>query len=144
MEVYWPRVRVVNHPWRHWPAGVIAPPQRHGQAGFNERDVFSRGGRPAHDRPRVQVDRERDVGEPGPRRHVGEVGDPGPVRRCGAEVPVEQVPGPAAVLRRDGGASLAAADQPSHALLAHQAVHGVLGHAGEAGAGQPRGHLPAP
>ena len=134
----------MDHPGRHRTAGVITTPQRHRQAGFDERDVLRRGGRPADDRPGVEVDRERDVGEPGPGRDVGEVGNPGPVRGGGAEVAVEQIPCAHAVLAGDGGADLAAADQAPHALLAHQPVDGVFRDPGVPGALQPGGHLAAP
>ena len=137
------RIAVVDHSPRHCPAGVITPPQRHGQAGFDKRDVLGHGGRPADDRPREQVDREGDVGEPGPCRAVGEVGDPGPVRCTGAELPVQQITGTLTAAGRDCGADLAAADQPPHALLAHQPVHGVLGRGREAVALKPGRHLAA-
>lgn len=61
-----PCVGVMDHAGRHRPVGVIAPPQGHGQALLDEGDVLGRRGGPAHDRPGVQVDRERDVDEAGP------------------------------------------------------------------------------
>jgi hypothetical protein len=131
----------MNHPLGHRPSGVVAAPQRHRQTGLDERDVLGGRGGPADDRPRVQVDREGHVGEPGPRRHIREVGDPGPVRRAGTELPIEQIPSAPRVLGGDGGAGLAATHQPAHPFLAHQPVYRVLRDTREAVAGQPGGHL---
>jgi hypothetical protein len=50
----------------HRPAGVITTPQRHAEALLHEGYVLGVRGGPADDRAGVEVDRERDVGEPGP------------------------------------------------------------------------------
>jgi hypothetical protein len=60
--------------------GLVPAPDRHLEAGLDERHVFGGRGRPPHHRAGAQVARERDVGEPRPGRHVGEIGDPGAVR----------------------------------------------------------------
>jgi hypothetical protein len=99
---------------------------------------------PTSPRWRGSTGRSRTRDEPGPCRAVGEIGDPGPVRRRGAELPVQQILRPAAVLIGDGGAGSAAADPPPHPFLAHQPIHGVLGDTRVAVAGQPGGHLATP
>jgi hypothetical protein len=144
-----PGVAVMDHSRPHRAAGLVPAPQRHRQAVLDERDVLDRRGRPAHDRPGVQVDGQGDVDETGPRGHVGEIGDPsvvGPRRR---ELPVEQVARASGVgAAGHGRARRAAADQPGHAQLGHQPVHGVRGHRRPALGGhrpvEPGGHLAPP
>src|SRR5665811_2483073 len=66
-------IGVVDHTGQDRPVGVIAPPQGHVQTLLDEGDVLAGRGGPAHDRPGVQVDRERDVDEARPGRYVREV-----------------------------------------------------------------------
>jgi hypothetical protein len=97
-------------PWAR--SGLVPAPQRHRQAVLDERDVFDRRGRPAHDRPGVQVDGKRDVGKPRPGRHVGEVGESGMVGPRRGELPVEQVARAVSVFPAGHGrAGLPTADQ---------------------------------
>jgi hypothetical protein len=67
IDVYWAGVAVMDHPARHRVTCRIASPYRHLQTLLDEWSVFHRRRRPADDRPREQVDSERDVDEPGPR-----------------------------------------------------------------------------
>lgn len=46
---------------------------------------------PPHDAPRIDVSDERDVSEPGPRRHVGHVTHPEPPRCGRCEAPVHEI-----------------------------------------------------
>jgi hypothetical protein len=67
------RSAVVNQSCRCRAAGVLAPPQGHPQAVFDERGVLDGGGFPADDRPGVEVDGQGDVDESGVDRDVGEI-----------------------------------------------------------------------
>jgi hypothetical protein len=69
-------------------------PQRHPQRDHHQVSLLGRGGVPSHNPLDVDVDDERDVGEPGPRPDISEVGDPGAVGRGSGEIAVEQVTGP--------------------------------------------------
>jgi hypothetical protein len=55
-----PGVAVMNHPGPHRSARLVPAPQRHRQAVLDERDVFDRRGRAAHDRPGVQLEERVD------------------------------------------------------------------------------------
>ena len=82
-----------------------------------------RGGLPADDHPREDVEHERQVDEPFTRLEVGEVADPQLVRAFGDEAPLNQVGRSRGVLVGDGqpaplAAGLGAADLvPTHESL---------------------------
>lgn len=72
---------------------------------------------------RGHVDDERHVVEPRPRAAIGEVHDPRAVRDTSGEVPVQQIPGPRAVLARDRGAHALGTADPVQSQRSHGPVH---------------------
>ncbi len=80
---------------------------------------------PPDDAPGEDIDDERDIHHPPPRRHVGEVGHPELVRPRRLEVALYQILRPVREEIRDGGADPSPPHDPSESLDAHESSDGA-------------------
>ena len=75
-----PAIRVVDEAVQACPA---AGPDGHLQRVQRQVGAERSGRLPPHDKPRVDIDDERDVHSAGMRFHIGQIGDPQPIRGLG-------------------------------------------------------------